>query len=312
MTTFKKPIWFWVTGALAALRGKYHAYISPSTFLLDEQGRNLLEVASAIKGRTPSISDANLVEEIIASQYAGLRDNEFCPLDQAWWSEGVELVCRLESRYDEYRRKVVMPLFSTLTSCDGLIVLVDIAGILASGPKQLNDAHEFAEHLLKALKPSGTIPQWLMRKCGLRRRIRRIALAASQCDRFHPDDWPMLEVLVRWIAERPVANVDGVVKADYFACSAVRSTSEVNGGKLRGVLQCNNQACIEPKEYQVSRIPEKWADLPDWPSSWNPEDFRSLPAILPQMPAVFRAVPDQVGLARIFGFVTGWFRHATD
>ena len=48
------------------------------------------------------------------------------------------------------RQRVVVPIFATLTSCDGLVVLVDIANILASGPSHLNDAHFFMDQMLKA------------------------------------------------------------------------------------------------------------------------------------------------------------------
>lgn len=297
--------------ALAALRRQFHVYISPSTFLLDEQGQHLFDTADAIKARTPSIAGPDLIEEIIHNRHAGLQEHEFCPLGEAWWSENPDLVQCLEKRYNEYRQQVVTPLFAALTSCDGLVILVDVANILASGPRNLNDAHFFMDQILKALKPGGQILQSLLNRLGLRRRIRRIAAAASQCDRFHPDDWPMLEGLARWLSERLVQNIDGI-RADYFASSAVRSTIEVTDGQMRGIIQCDGNGAAVPEEYCVSRIPEEWADLRGWPSSWNPEDFRSLPRVLPQMPAVFQAVPDHVGLARMFGFVTGWFPNAAD
>jgi predicted YcjX-like family ATPase len=299
--------------ALAALRGQFHVYISPSTFLLDENGQHLLDTVRAIKSKHGDLAGHALVEEIVRHRYAGLPEFEFCPLGETWRVGNPDLVTRLEKRYNDYRQRVATRIFRTLTSCDGLVVLVDIANILANGPKHLNDAHFFMDQILKALKPGGQIFQSLMNKVSLRRRIRRIAVAASQCDRFHPDDWPMLEGLVKCLAERLVQDIDGI-KADYFALSAVRSTTEVGDGKLRGLIHCdggNNDGVI-PEEYGVSRIPEEWADLQGWPSNWNPEKFRSLPLVLPQMPEVFQAVPEHVALARLFGFATGWFPKARD
>ena len=130
----------------------------------------------------------------------------------------------------------MVPIFATLTSCDGLVVLVDIANILASGPSHLNDAHFFMDQMLKALQPGGQILKALSSKLGLRRRIRRIAVAASQCDRFHPDDWPRLQGLVQWLSERRVQDIDGI-RAEYLALSAVRSATEAADGKLSGAIQ---------------------------------------------------------------------------
>ena len=297
--------------ALAALRQQYHGYISPSTFLLDENGKHLFDTSHAIKAGKPSIADAELIEEIIRSRYSGLKNGEFCPLGEGWWSKNPDLVQRLEQRYNDYEQQVVKPLFQTLSSCDGLIILVDVAHILGSGPGHLNDADFFMKDLLDALNPGGQIIQYLLSRFGLRRRIRRIAVAASQCDRFHPDDRGMLRELVKRLSERHVENIDGI-KAAYFACSAVHSTTEGADGKLRGVRQSDCNSAAEQEEYSVSRIPEEWRDLPGWPSDWNPEDFRNLPHVLPQMPRVFQAVPEHVGLDRIFGFVTGWFPKAVD
>jgi hypothetical protein len=91
--------------------------------------------------------------------------------------------------------------------------------------------------------------------------------------------------------------------------SAVRSTCEAGDGKLRGQILLNGQEGTE-EEYVVSRIPEDWADLRGWPNDWNPENFRQLPQVVPHLPAVFQAVPDHRELARLFGFVSGWFPNA--
>jgi predicted YcjX-like family ATPase len=165
--------------------------------MLDEEGRDLFDSARAIQDRQPGIAAPDFIEELIQVRYSGLRDQEFFPVAEKWRSECPELVQRLEQRYQEYRKRIVEPLFATLTACDGLVVLVDIANILASGPRQLNDVHYFMDQILKALQPGGQILQALLGGLGIRRRIRRVAVAASQCDRFHPDDWNLLEKLAK-------------------------------------------------------------------------------------------------------------------
>lgn len=120
--------------ALAALRQQYHSYISPSTFLLDEQGQHLLDTADKIRERAKGDPSIDIIEEIIRARHSGLRESEFAPLGEAWMGEAA-LTQSMERRYNEYRQKTVTPLFATLTSCDGLVILVDIARILAVGPR---------------------------------------------------------------------------------------------------------------------------------------------------------------------------------
>ncbi len=293
--------------ALAALRHQFHAQISPSTFVLDEKGATLLDAVAKIR-QTENIGLDDLIEKLIRKRYAGLPEDEFAPLGEAWREDTSEMAQRFAKRYDRYRQQLVTPVFKRLITCDGLVILIDVADILATGPEHLNDSHEFMKQILAALQPGGRIMQWIAGRIGLRRRIKRIAIAASQCDRFHPDDRDRLQRLVRLLSNRLIRDIPGVT-SECLAISAVESTRESpeDSDKLEGILCYDTGA----ESYYPSRIPEDWADRPGWPSEWDPSEF-SFPRVLPKMPRVYQAVPNHVGLARIFGFVTGWFPRASD
>jgi predicted YcjX-like family ATPase len=289
--------------ALAEMVRNYHVYASPSLFLLDRNGKTAADVFRKLTGADHCAA----ITDVAQCRFAGMPGQEFAPLPQRFWSDCPDLAKCFESRYDAYRHQIVLPIFRQLAECDGMVMLIDLADILASGPPQLHDVDQFLSQLLDALRPGGNVFQAVLNRFGLARRIRRIAVAASQCDRFHPDDTDKLRFLVEKLAEPYLARIPGA-RRGYFACAAVRSTSYTDDGRLRGRVYCGNGTKVAGDEetYDVDRIPDAWDHMDGWPAEWDSQEFCHIPFVWPKMPRVFRAVPNHIALDDIFRFVTGW------
>lgn len=290
--------------ALAEMISSYHVYASPSFFLLDPDGNSAADIFRELERKKCDRIDA--IAQVAKRRTAGLPDQEFAPLPRRFWSDFPELVKCFEERYDAYRDQMIIPIFKQLAECDGMVMLVDLADILTSGPPQLYDVDQFLAQVLDALRPGGDVFQAVLTRFGLSRRIRRIAVAASQCDRFHPDDNDKLRFLVEKLADRYLARIPGA-QCRYFACSAVRSTSCTDDGRICGrVFYGDDQVAGDEESYEVDRIPDAWDHINGWPSEWDIAQFSHIPWVWPKMPRVFRAVPNHVALDEVFRFVTGW------
>ncbi len=293
--------------ALVALGEHLHNQLSPSVFALDKQGETWRQTYTTLtrecSGESIARQRDQVIERLIRERKAGLPFGEFCPLTQSW---NRELVKMFEQRYEQYKQEIVLPLFRTLAGCDGMVVLFDLAKILSSGPRHLNEARSFMAQIVKALQPGGDLVQWLLSAFGVRRRIQRIAVAASQCDRFCERDWGTLATLVRHLSERYIEDCPGI-RTDYFYLSSVKTTEQDrNSGILRGITAPGGRV----GDYVVSRFPADSCWGEGWPSDWDPAAFRRLPRFYPRFPPVFDAPPEHVNLDRLFGFVTGWFPRA--
>jgi uncharacterized protein len=289
--------------ALAEMVRNYHLYASPSLFLLDRNGKTAADDFRKLAGADHPAAIVYVAQRC----FAGMPDQEFAPLPRRFWSDRPELAKCFGDRYNAYRNQVAIPVFRQLAECDGMVMLIDLADVLASGPPQLHDVDQFLAQLLDALQPGGNVFQAVLNRFGLSRRVRRIAVAAAQCDRFHPDDADKLRFLVERLADPYLARIPGA-RRKYFACAAVRSTSYVDGDRLRGRVYCGSEAQVAGDEetYTVDRIPDAWDDMDGWPAEWDPQEFCHIPFVWPKMPRVFRAVPNHIALDDVFRFVTGW------
>jgi len=273
--------------------------ISPSIFLLDQKGSMIEEVAERIRERIgepeQDVSEEywkRLIGEIADARHSGLPEKEFCPLGEDWHSE--EIAKEFARRYEEYREKIVRPLLDKLLSCDGIVVLVDLAQILQGGPDARNALGMFVEKLFEVIHPQSP----LLSALGLRRQTRRVAVAAAQCDRFHSKDWDSLKKLTKAAFDDFVGGA--TITTEFYYCSAVQSTQDV-GDHLKRIVGPGK------KEYEVARVGYK----DEWKDEWlAPQYFENIPEVPPYMPKVWDCAPDQINLNAIFGFVTRWFRKA--
>src|SRR5205823_14243619 len=112
--------------SLANLILSFKPLVSPSTFLLDVDGR---------------LAAPDTAEVIAAGRYSGLGpDTQFTPLPPAL--RGTPFGNVFATRFDSYREMVVMPFFRALKACHSLVVLVDVTMLLAGGVGMYDDTRQ--------------------------------------------------------------------------------------------------------------------------------------------------------------------------
>lgn len=290
--------------AMIVMAERHCINISPSCFLMDETGKRFREKTA--EGRDSGFVDMPSLRQWLRERCSsGLQDGQFAPLGKKWLKNANHETVRLFSRnYGQYKQKIVTPVFGTLISCDALGILVDIPHIIQYGrERDLNDYGSLFRNVLLGLKPDASLLPWLM-TLGFRRRIQRIAVIASQCDRFHDADWPALKQLTDDLAiDLKRHNLNFTLET--FICSAVRSAvrSPADPEKLRSFPKVNSY-----RDHTPFRIPEAWGGK--WPGDghWNITDemSRLLFRIEPNYPMRNQHVPAHENLDDIFRFLTGW------
>jgi len=295
--------------ALANLILHFKPMISPSTFLLDQQGT----LAKPVRDGSGQVDVAKSIEELADNRFCGLSASEqFCPLPANLRSPGSEILAAFTTRYKAYTLAVVLPAILTLKSCTSLIVLVDVPMLLAGGVGMYDDNRQIIEDLLKVLEP-GETPLWGPMARGLEKvflphgwrsgRITRIAFTAPKADLVHPLDRDHVLRLLRTMVGRIAGNFDGL-HSQFFNCSAIVSTkmlpSPTGERLLVGIPYRDPQGNRLPPgpeaRFATSTVPD------DWPQEWQPGRF-VFPEVYPHMPARKDHPPEQVNLDRIATFV---------
>ena len=135
---------------------------------------------------------------------------------------------------------------------DRQVVLVDVLGALARGPRAFDDLREAMAGILSAFNPGRSAP--LARLLG-QRRVGRILLAATKADHLHHAQHPRLaalaEALLREARDR--AEFAGA-RTEAMALASLRTTVEdrvAHGGEtldvVRGrLLATGRQAALHP------------------------------------------------------------------
>ncbi len=284
--------------ALANLIWNYKPLVSPSTFLLDTQGR--------LAKRLP-------VEELADGRESGLSaDQQFCPLPPALRTPGSPILAAFTDRYRDYVRQVVEPTIAVLRSCTSLVVLIDVTMLLAGGVGMYDDNRQIVKDLLEVLRP-GEHPVFGPLGRGLSKVflphewrpgwITRLAFVAPKMDLVHPTDRDNMLRLMRRMVERFAADHDGL-NCRYFNCSAMVATkvrpSEEGNRLLVGVPFRDPAGGRLPpgpeQRFGVSAVPD------DWPHEWRPGEY-VFPEVYPQMPARKDSPPEHVNLDHVASFV---------
>jgi len=127
---------------LARFMLSYGAFITPSIFALNTEGKQP-------SGTNP--------DEIAQSALTGRsKSSEFVPLPVQFRENNPLLTTIFRNYYKNYRREIVEKPFKSLCSCDKLLVLIDIPGLLAANVGRYNDTQTILSNVLKAtLKESG-------------------------------------------------------------------------------------------------------------------------------------------------------------
>jgi len=247
--------------ALGRLHSDCHAIITPSTFLVDDEGntagervmalRSLRESGEgiddvAIRRRFAALRDANQTglmggrespEEFAAACCSGLPGREFAPLPATARQRAPDLAQCFEEHYESYQKHVVRPFAAHLLSCHSLVFLVDLSDVLGSGVQKLNDTQDMIGKLFECIERGrGFLLSLLRNTVNVGRAVAggkwgfidRIAFVASKADKIHPLDRGRLKPLLDDLAGKLARN-NGPNNFACFPCSAVNSTTPVPG-----------------------------------------------------------------------------------
>ncbi len=283
--------------ALAHLILQYKPLISPSTFLLDLQG----------KAAKPEAA-----ESLAANRIAGLdAQREFVPLSATFREANPNLAALFAQRYEEYREQVAVPFLEALRSCHSLIVLVDIPMLLSAGVGMYDDNRQILRDLFDVLRPGENALKTVGRHLAnvflphdLRPGwIHRMAFVAPKMDLVHPLDRDNMGMLLKRLVGKLAENRDGL-KHEYFNCASVVSTKMLAGSgnerTLVGVpyrdLSGKRIAPGSQQRFTVPAIPH------DWPASWQPGEY-VFPEVYPSVPTRKDCPPEQINMQAIFDWV---------
>lgn len=270
----------------------YLPVITPSSLLLDPEGNYVR---------------SGEVEEIVAGRFVGLDSgSQFAPLSPEFRRSRPDLAREFARRYNDYRKKVVMPLARWLAECNQLVVLLDLTSLLAAGLGAYHGALHLVEELLDWVDPGRgmlgrMISLFIKPLSGGRLNlpgITRIAFVAAKADKAHADDRQKLLILLKDMVEARMNGLqeDLKLKVGYFICSSVKSTASLPGGYLEG----------QPAHFQGQSSPLskfKPSALPDsWPADWAAGEY-NFPDVLPQMPARRDLAPAHIGLNAVADFL---------
>ena len=271
---------------LAGLILNYKPLVTPSTFLLDQQG-------------VPA--DPGTVQEIAAERIAGTAENrQFAPLPEKVCRENPGLAREMSVEFRIYRKKVALPVFEKISRAGSLVVLVDIPSLLAGGVGRYNDNRQILLDLFEILRPSSDLGTLLLRYLRFwRRSLSRVAFVAAKADLVHPMDVENRRLIgLLKMMTRRTAEMLPQVKCEWFVCSACHSTFPVPGvRRLKGRIARGNPQ-REFKEYSVPELPEAW------PENWAPGDYPFF-RVYPDAPENYLIPPRHMGLDRVFEFISG-------
>ncbi len=162
---------------------------------------------------------------LMPGDLAGSPALTFAPLPPPGHRTRGSLWAEMEQRYEAYKRAVVKPFFRDhFARLDRQVVLVDVLGALARGPRALGDLTATMAETLACFRHGQT--GWLERILG-GRRIERLLVAASKADHLHHEQHPQLVALTEAMlaeAARRAAYRGAVIRAT--ALAAIRATSE--------------------------------------------------------------------------------------
>ena len=145
----------------------------------------------------------------------------------------------LARRYDSYRRNVVTPFFRDhFARLDRQIVLVDVLGAIAAGPRAVEDLRLAMADILSAFSP-GRMP-FLARLLGARR-IDRVLIAATKADHLHHSQHPALTALAEALLREARDRADFAgARTAAMSIAALRATVEdevTRDGRTVGVVR---------------------------------------------------------------------------
>ena len=277
---------------LAQLYKTFRPFVTPSTFLLAEDG--------TFHGKEI------FMEGNYANAHAGLsEDLQFAPLPSSLKVTSPELYKSFADAFERYKKQIVSPLCETLASVNQLVVVVDITTLLAANTAMKNGSRVLLEEIVDVLSPGcstwgrigNTLVSYLSGGHFDGSGIERIAVVASKADKVLPADSDklvnLLKAMVGSIFERHRHRASSLA-VEYFTVAAAKSAKNVQGNEhqKRGTLQGD----LEESVYDTSSLPDKW------PGQWSVGEY-CFPDIQPRFPDDEQQAPEHIGLEQIFNFL---------
>lgn len=187
----------------------------------------------------------------------GLSGKEFTPLPEFAFNDDkyLVLVQKFEEAYEDYKKKIVDPVWDWLKGADDVLYLVDVLGILADGVACYNAEQAlasscFSQAVCNAWRTEESILKkgtaWLKAKRA-GSHFRRLVVIATKSDVSSKDCRGNMKNLARQLLEKEVVN-SCFDKSEYMDCAAI----------------CAEQL----REDQYGQVPEKWDD------SWNSGKYK--------------------------------------
>ncbi len=282
---------------LEALEGSYrdvvaqllkdrNPFITPSSVLVDAQGNYVPE--AYLNGKK------DITQWVTKHSTFGIGEHAIFPIPEAF--TGSKLLHDKQKQYRKYCKKVVWPALATLSSCQEVVVLVDVAAILSMGTNWKNQTSEFLKSLIRQIVVKSKTAKWctdtvFYGTAGFAgRRVEKITFVASQADRVHMDDHDSLLLLLQELVRDSIKVVRGsnLASTDYEVAAAVNSTECGPDHSMRFMQDgAPNGAMLV-----ASQIPASF------PNDWDHNEY-SFPLPSPRIPKNTGNPPRQFGLEHI-------------
>lgn len=258
-------------------------FITPSSVLVDGAGGYV--------PREYLVGEQDISQWLNDKSVLGLGKPAIIPLPSAF--NDTDLLAERQRHYWAYRQKVVKPALNTLSICQDIVVLVDVAAILAMGPEWKNQTTNFLKSLIQSVAPKSwwikniwDAVWWATAGFG-GGHAERIIFVATQSDRVHSCDRDHLGELLQDLAHPATANLTatGRINIDFRVVSAIVSTES---GDDR-ILRYRDIDTNKDSSCKASPVPVEFAD------SWDPNDY-NFPLTAPRVPVNQANPPRQDGL----------------
>ena len=240
--------------------------------------------------RDAGFSDCTPGRFLLPGDLEGSPALTFAPLPPLPDAPRRSLWSECERRFEAYRRLVVKPFFREhFARIDRQVVLVDVLGALAGGPRAFEDLRQAMADILGAFNPGANA--WLARLLG-QKRVEKILFAATKADHLHHSQHARLtalaEALLREARDRAeFAGAD----TEAMAIASLRTTVEdrvEHGGEaldvVRGRLLSGRQAAQHPGDLPEDPgrlLAPARAGAEDWPlQDYAVQEFAPAPLTL--------------------------------
>jgi predicted YcjX-like family ATPase len=277
----------------------YSAMVTPSTFLLGKEGKQLSQSGNPETWAKEGICGIN-------------SDNEFAPMPISAFQTRPDLCKTLKTAYQLYQKELANPIFDRLRRCQQLLILMDIPGILSASTYRYNDAVTLTEALLESCSPKGSpIRDWFLPHLLKTKQIKRVCVIGTKSDMLLNND--IREGRLRQLLEEMIGlqlnNLrTSKVTTSIKTCASIVCTS--NGSspdRLRGYptyTEDGEVAC--PPQGNENAVPEYFVSyLPEtWPRHWECGKY-CFPEVYPHFPVNKNKTPQAEGLWDIFNFICG-------